>query len=95
MDLAELRAQVESLIDEGWRRFKLPIAPTHEATLEDLFVSLTGRPADRPALRGLGRGGEGLGQRRAVFRPPLRCRRVRRAAGPGGRDGSEQARQIP
>jgi L-alanine-DL-glutamate epimerase-like enolase superfamily enzyme len=36
MDLAELRAQVESLIDEGWRRFKLPIAPTHEATLERL-----------------------------------------------------------
>ena len=36
MDLAELRAQVAGLLDEGWRRFKLPIAPTHEATLERL-----------------------------------------------------------
>lgn len=38
MDLGELRAQVAGLIDEGWRRFKLPIAPTHEATLERLSV---------------------------------------------------------
>lgn len=36
MDLGELRAQVAGLLDEGWRRFKLPIAPTHEATLERL-----------------------------------------------------------
>jgi L-alanine-DL-glutamate epimerase-like enolase superfamily enzyme len=38
MDLGELRAQVGGLIDEGWRRFKLPIAPTHEATLERLSL---------------------------------------------------------
>ena len=38
MDLDELRAQVGGLIDEGWRRFKLPIAPTHEATLERLSL---------------------------------------------------------
>lgn len=36
MDLGELREQVGGLIGEGWRRFKLPIAPTHEATLERL-----------------------------------------------------------
>jgi L-alanine-DL-glutamate epimerase-like enolase superfamily enzyme len=36
MDIEELRAQVGGLLDEGWRRFKLPIAPTHEATLERL-----------------------------------------------------------
>jgi L-alanine-DL-glutamate epimerase-like enolase superfamily enzyme len=36
MDLAELEAQVGGLIDEGWRRFKLPVAPTHAATLERL-----------------------------------------------------------
>jgi L-alanine-DL-glutamate epimerase-like enolase superfamily enzyme len=38
MDLGELRAQVGGLIDEGWRRFKLPIAPTHAATLERLSI---------------------------------------------------------
>jgi L-alanine-DL-glutamate epimerase-like enolase superfamily enzyme len=38
MDLDELHAQVGGLIDEGWRRFKLPIAPTHAATLERLSV---------------------------------------------------------
>jgi L-alanine-DL-glutamate epimerase-like enolase superfamily enzyme len=38
MDLDELRAQVGGLIDEGWRRFKLPIAPTHAATLERLSL---------------------------------------------------------
>jgi L-alanine-DL-glutamate epimerase-like enolase superfamily enzyme len=38
MDIDELRAQVGGLIDEGWRRFKLPIAPTHEATLERLSI---------------------------------------------------------
>jgi L-alanine-DL-glutamate epimerase-like enolase superfamily enzyme len=36
MDIEELRAQVGGLVDAGWRRFKLPIAPTHEATLERL-----------------------------------------------------------
>jgi L-alanine-DL-glutamate epimerase-like enolase superfamily enzyme len=36
MPLDELEAQVSGLLDEGWRRFKLPIAPTHEATRERL-----------------------------------------------------------
>lgn len=36
MPLAELEAQVEGLIEGGWRRFKLPIAPTWDATLERL-----------------------------------------------------------
>jgi L-alanine-DL-glutamate epimerase-like enolase superfamily enzyme len=38
MDLDELRAQVSGLVEQGWRRFKLPIAPTREATLERLRV---------------------------------------------------------
>jgi L-alanine-DL-glutamate epimerase-like enolase superfamily enzyme len=36
MPLDELEAQVGGLLDDGWRRFKLPIAPTHEATRERL-----------------------------------------------------------
>jgi L-alanine-DL-glutamate epimerase-like enolase superfamily enzyme len=36
MPLAELESQVGGLLDEGWRRFKLPIAPTWETTLERL-----------------------------------------------------------
>jgi L-alanine-DL-glutamate epimerase-like enolase superfamily enzyme len=36
MPLAELERQVSELIDEGWRRFKLPVAPAWEATLERL-----------------------------------------------------------
>jgi L-alanine-DL-glutamate epimerase-like enolase superfamily enzyme len=36
MELSELRAQVAGLLDDGWRRFKLPIAPTREATLARL-----------------------------------------------------------
>jgi L-alanine-DL-glutamate epimerase-like enolase superfamily enzyme len=36
MALDELKAQVSGLLDDGWRRFKLPIAPTHEATRERL-----------------------------------------------------------
>ena len=36
MPLEELETQVEALLAEGWRRFKLPIAPTWEATLERL-----------------------------------------------------------
>jgi L-alanine-DL-glutamate epimerase-like enolase superfamily enzyme len=36
MPLDELEQQVGSLLDEGWRRFKLPVAPTWDATLERL-----------------------------------------------------------
>jgi len=36
MPLAELERQVADLIDQGWRRFKLPVAPAWEATLERL-----------------------------------------------------------
>ena len=36
MPLEELETQVEELLAEGWRRFKLPIAPTWEATLARL-----------------------------------------------------------
>ena len=36
MPLAELEEQVAGLLDEGWRRFKLPVAPTWESTLERL-----------------------------------------------------------
>jgi L-alanine-DL-glutamate epimerase-like enolase superfamily enzyme len=36
MPLDELGAQVRALLDEGWRRFKLPIAPTLEATRDRL-----------------------------------------------------------
>ena len=36
MPLDELKKQVGGLLDGGWRRFKLPIAPTHEATRERL-----------------------------------------------------------
>ena len=38
MPLEELERQVAGLIEEGWRRFKLPVAPTWEATLERLRV---------------------------------------------------------
>jgi L-alanine-DL-glutamate epimerase-like enolase superfamily enzyme len=33
---AEVEAQVNGLLDEGWRRFKLPIAATLEATIDRL-----------------------------------------------------------
>ena len=36
MPLGELERQVAELIDQGWRRFKLPVAPAWEATLERL-----------------------------------------------------------
>jgi L-alanine-DL-glutamate epimerase-like enolase superfamily enzyme len=36
MPLDALEAQVSGLIEDGWRRFKLPIAPTWDATLERL-----------------------------------------------------------
>jgi len=38
MPLAELEQQVESLLSDGWRRFKLPVAPTWETTLERLHA---------------------------------------------------------
>src|SRR5579884_2590143 len=38
MTLEELDEQVRGLLADGWRRFKLPIAPTWEATLERLRV---------------------------------------------------------
>ena len=36
MPLQELEGQVEGLLADGWRRFKLPIAPTWQETLERL-----------------------------------------------------------
>jgi L-alanine-DL-glutamate epimerase-like enolase superfamily enzyme len=39
MDEDELRAQIGGLVDEGWRRFKLPVAPTHASTLERLAIA--------------------------------------------------------
>jgi L-alanine-DL-glutamate epimerase-like enolase superfamily enzyme len=36
MPTDQLAIQVQTLLDEGWRRFKLPIAPTWGATLERL-----------------------------------------------------------